>query len=96
VNYLITQFVYLQMLDFLTTVAFLAHGIREANPVVRAFLEWGSSPISGLLAVKVFAVALGLICWRLGRYRLLVCANGAFAFLVVWNLVALIAGRFTA
>jgi hypothetical protein len=93
-NHLVAQFIYLQMLDFLSTLAFLAHGVQEANPVVRAMMEWGNSPWSGLLAVKVLAVGLGLFCWKSGRYRLLSRANWAFAGLVVWNLMALIVSRF--
>jgi hypothetical protein len=96
VNYLMMQYIYLQALDFLTTAAFLAYGIKEANPVVRAFLELGSTPLSGLFLLKLLAVGLGIFCWKLGRHRLLSRVNGLFALLVVWNLVALIAGRFTA
>mgnify|MGYP000442265704 CR=1 FL=1 len=91
---MILQFMYLQMLDFLSTMAFLAHGVQEANPLVRAAMAWGGSPWSGLLAVKVLAVGLGLFCWKSGRIRLLARANAAFACLVVWNLVALIVGRY--
>jgi hypothetical protein len=93
-NHMILQFMYLQMLDFLSTLAFLAHGVQEANPLVRAAMAWGGSPWSGLLAVKVLAVGLGLFCWKSGRIRLLARANAAFACLVVWNLVALIVGRY--
>ncbi len=90
-NYLL-QFVYLQLLDLLTTLAFLLNGIREANPLVRWALNAAPTPLGGLLGVKVLAVLLGLYCWRFGKERLLVRINLLFAVLVAWNLVALIAG----
>ncbi len=80
------------MLDLLTTVAFMLHGIREANPVVRFALQSSSHPLGGLLAVKMMALGLGIYCWRCGRERLLTRINILFAIVVAWNLVALIAG----
>jgi len=44
VNQLLLQYAYLQVLDFLTTVAFLLHGIREANPLVRMALLYAPHP----------------------------------------------------
>lgn len=93
---LVVQYSYLQVLDLLTTVAFLLHGVQEANPVVRMVLERAPSPIGGLVAVKIFAVLLGIYCWRAKRRGLLVTVNVFFAAVVAWNLVALIvasAGR---
>ena len=80
------------MLDLLTTVAFLLHGIHEGNPFVRLALRYSSHPLGGLLVVKVLALALGVYCWRCGRERLLTRINILFAIVVAWNLVALIAG----
>jgi fumarate reductase subunit D len=91
-NYLILQYSYLQILDLLTTVAFLVNGIHEANPFVRAMMAMSTSPIGGLVVVKVIAVALGFYCWRIGKQQLLLRINVAFAVLVAWNIVALIVG----
>src|SRR5271156_5854133 len=91
-NQALMQFSYLQILDFLTTVAFLVNGIREANPLVRFFLKYGSSPVVGLLVVKLLAIILGIYCWRMGRQRLLARINAWFALVIAWNLVALIVG----
>jgi hypothetical protein len=74
----------------MTTIAFLLHGVREGNPLVRFALQYAPHPLSGLLAVKVAAVALGIYCWRRGRQRLLLRINVLFAAVVVWNMVALI------
>ena len=89
-NQLLLQYAYLQMLDFLTTVAFLLHGIREANPLVRAALLYAPHPLGGLLMIKGAAIGLGLYCWRCGRNRLLGRINLLFALVVAWNLSALI------
>jgi len=86
------QYSYLQVLDFMTTVAFLVHGIREANPLVRLALTYSPNPLGGLVAVKVLAMGLGLYCWKFGRERLLNRINVMFAIVVAWNLIALIAG----
>ncbi len=91
-NQLLLQYSYLQMLDLLTTVAFLLHGVQEANPLIRLALRYSSHPLGGLLLVKVLALALGVYCWRCGRERLLTRINILFAVVVAWNLVALIAG----
>ena len=45
------------MLDLLTTLAFLLHGVQEANPVVRFALRYSSHPWGGLLLVKMLALA---------------------------------------
>ena len=86
------NFVYLQLLDFLTTIAFLSNGVREGNPFVHLMLTVFPNPLAGLLAVKVLAVSLGIYCWRKRRERLLWYGNLLFAVLVAWNLIALIVG----
>ena len=89
-NQLLLQFSYLQVLDFMTTVAFLMHGIHEGNPLVRFAIRYAPHPLSGLLAVKIAAIGLGIYCWRCGRERLLTRINLLFAVVVAWNLAALI------
>lgn len=92
VNQLLMEYAYLQVLDFLTTIAFLLHGVKEGNPLVRYLLSASGNPINGLLVVKLVAVLLGLYCWYMGRERLLARINFLFALLVAWNVVALIVG----
>jgi len=89
-NQTLLNYSYLQVLDFLTTVAFLVNGVREANPLVRFALTVGRNPLGGLLAVKLLAIVLGIYCWRMGRQQLLARINVLFAVLITWNLVALI------
>ncbi|HEY3739776.1 MAG TPA: DUF5658 family protein [Bryobacteraceae bacterium] len=83
---------YLQILDFLTTVAFLVQGVREGNPLVRMAMNFTSNPMLGLLIVKIAAVGLGVYCWHGGRSRMLNRINMLFALIVAWNLVSLILG----
>jgi hypothetical protein len=92
VNTLLLQYSYLQVLDFLTTIAFLLQGVQEGNPVVRFALTYAPHPLGGLLAVKLVALGLGLYCWKAGKLRLLGRINVLFALVVAWNLTALIAG----
>jgi len=92
-NYLLVQFSYLQLLDFLTTVAFLLVGVQEANPLVKLAFQLGPSPVAGLALVKLLGVGMGFYCYRQGRQSLLVKMNVFFAALVAWNLFALILGN---
>src|SRR3954451_10295508 len=78
-------YVYLQLLDLLTTAAFLAHRVEEANPIVRLSMGTAAGTMPGLLLIKTMAVLLGLFCWRTGRVRMLSMANRFYAVLVVWN-----------
>ena len=89
---LLAEFVYLQLLDVLTTVAFLMQGVAEGNPIVRWAIEQGSNPWQGLFALKLGSVLLAFYCVRRARHTLLRRVNIFFALLVAYNLVALIIG----
>jgi hypothetical protein len=86
----IVTYFYLQGLDLLTTIAFLLAGVDEGNPIVRFAMQTTSHPLLGLLAVKFFAVGLGLYCWFGGRHRLVLRVNYAYGTLIAWNLVCLV------
>jgi hypothetical protein len=81
---------YLQILDGMSTVAFLILGVGESNPIVRLAFSIDPNPIAGLLLLKLAAVLIGVCCWRLGRERLLFRANVIFGLLVAWNLFVVI------
>ena len=87
---LLTDFVYLQLLDILTTLAFLMQGVAEANPLVRWALSQGDNPIQSLVMVKAIAVALAVYCVIRARHRVLRIANILFALVVAYNLVVII------
>jgi hypothetical protein len=86
------QYGYLQLMDLLSTLAFLLSGVEEANPFVRAAIRWSGDPLRGLLLVKTVALGLGVLCFVRGRIHLLRRMNLFFAALVAWNLFSLIAG----
>lgn len=81
---------YLQVLDFLTTIAFLINGVSEGNPVVNWAINSFPTPLAGLAAVKILAIALGVYCWQTAKGELLGRINVGFAVLVAWNLMTLI------
>ena len=87
---LLAQFVYLQALDILTTLAFLSSGVEEANPLLRLLLSCVPTRLGSLLCVKLLGLILAVYCWRRGRHRLLGRVNVFFALLVAWNLSALV------
>lgn len=89
-NQLLLQYSYLQFLDLLTTLAFMLHGVREGNPMVRMMMHLTTNPLGGLVMVKLIAVGLGVYCWKVGRSRLLGRINILFAVVITWNLAALI------
>lgn len=90
------QYSYLQLLDLLSTIAFLSIGVEEGNPIVSWAIRSSPNPLTGLLLVKLCAMAIGIYCWYGGRSRLLTRANIIFAIIVTWNLMSLIAKSATA
>ena len=88
-------FAYLQLLDLLSTVAFLMNGVGEANPIVRTLMTASGNPVAGLICAKVFGIVVAFVCWVTGRHRVLIAANIGYAFLITWNLVALVAMQAT-
>lgn len=89
----LVHFFYLQVLDILTTLAFVANGVVEANPLVRLSFSVLHSPLAGLLVIKAVAAMFAACCCFFGRHRLLERVNMCFAGLVVWNLIALVISK---
>jgi hypothetical protein len=91
-NWLTIQvFVYLQVLDLLTTLAGLKAGAGEASPFIRLLMQFG--PAVGVCLSKVLALALGATCMLLNRHRLLRWISYWYAALVVWNLIMIVTTR---
>ena len=87
---LLWEFIYLQILDILTTITFLMQGVSEGNPIVKWAISTAPHPLGGLILLKLFAVALAVYCVVRSRHRLLRNVNIFFACLVVYNLVVII------
>lgn len=81
-------FLYLQVLDVLTTFLGFRMGLSEASPFIRALM--GMGPMAGVLLSKVVALLLGAACVRSGRYHVIRLINYWYAALVVWNLTLIL------
>lgn len=77
-------FIYLQILDFLTTLVGFKLGVGEASPFIRLLMHFG--PTAGLAVSKFVAIALAGICIALNRQFLVRWINYWYAGLVIWNL----------
>lgn len=80
----IQLFIYLQILDFMTTLVGLELGLSEASPFIRWLMEVG--PAVGLVASKLIAFSLAGLCLWLNRRHIIQWINYWYAGLVVWNL----------
>ena len=87
---ILAEFVYLQLLDVLTTIAFLLQGVGEGNPIVRWVIRYGPHPIGSLFLMKAVAVAMAIVCVYRHREGLLRKVNIFFAVVVLYNLAVLI------
>jgi len=81
-------FVYLQLLDFLTTVVGFRFGASEASPFIRLLMHLG--PVTAVAASKVIALALGALCVWLHKQHLLRWISYWYGALVVWNLCVIV------
>jgi len=77
-------FVFLQILDVLTTLIGLRLGASEASMFIARVMHLG--PLPGLMISKILAVVLVLIAMRHRQPRVVVLANFWFAGVVTWNL----------
>ena len=81
-------FIYLQLLDLLTTLVGFKLGASEASPFIRMLMHAG--PVAGVAASKVLAVGLGALCVYTKRQHLVRWATYWYAALVVWNLIVML------
>jgi hypothetical protein len=86
-------FIYLQLLDFLTTLVGFKLGATEASPFIAKLIH-ATSPAWGVAASKVVALGIGGLCVALNRMKIVYWINYWYAGLVVWNLsMILVAGN---
>jgi len=83
-------FVYLQVLDLLTTLVGFKFGVGEASPFVRWLMSWG--PSAGVVISKCIAIALAGYCVWGNKHHLVRWICYWYAGLVVWNLCAILSG----
>lgn len=83
-------FVYLQVLDLLTTLVGFRMGAAEASPFIRVLMQWG--PTAGVVLSKLGALSLAGLCLWLNKHRLIGWISYWYAGLIVWNLCVILAG----
>lgn len=81
-------FIYLQVLDLLTTLVGFKLGASEASPFIRMLMHAG--PEIGVTVSKLLALALGGYCVYKKKFRLVRLASYWYGALVVWNLVVIL------
>jgi hypothetical protein len=84
-------FMYLQVLDFVTTIAGFRLGLIEGSPIVHWVTQTHVGPVLGVAASKLLAFMLGGICCWLRRHSLLRKMNYWYVAAVTWNFTLLIA-----
>jgi hypothetical protein len=77
-------FLYLQLLDFLTTLIGMKIGLGEVSPFIRWLMQ--VDPAVGLAISKLIAFALGGLCLWLNKRHLVRWINYWYAGLVIWNM----------
>lgn len=82
-------FIYLQLLDLLTTLVGFRLGAAEASPFIRVLMHAG--PMLGVTASKTVALGLGGYCVYRKKHHLIRWAAYWYGGLVVWNLMVMLA-----
>jgi hypothetical protein len=78
-------FIYLQVLDFMTTLIGFCLGASEASPFIAKVIH-STSPAVGVAATKLLGLGIGALCVFTHRARLISWINYWYAALIVWNL----------
>jgi hypothetical protein len=81
-------FIYLQLLDLLTTFVGFKMGAAEASPFIRTLMHMG--PAFGVAASKVLALGLGGLCVYTKRVHIIKWISFWYAGLIVWNLMVVL------
>lgn len=82
---------FLNVADYLFTVAALGRGAREVNPVMAALFE-ANLALAGVVKLAAVSLVIGAI-WQLRRYRrilqLSLIAVTGFTFLITYQIMLL-------
>ena len=82
-------FIYLQLLDLLTTLVGFKLGAKEASPFIRMLMYAG--PAAGVMVSKVLSLGLGGLCIYFKKEHLIRWISYWYGGLIVWNLMVLLA-----
>jgi len=81
-------FIYLQVLDLLTTLVGFKLGVPEASPFVRSLMHFGAG--FAVAVSKIMAICLAGLCMALNRTHLVKWINYWYAALIIWNLCSIL------
>ena len=82
-------FIYLQLLDLLTTLVGFRIGAAEASPFIRQLMHAG--PTAGVIASKALALGIGALCISMDKAHVIRWISFWYGALVVWNLMVMCA-----
>ena len=82
-------FIYLQLLDLLTTLLGFRVGAAEASPFIRMLMHVG--PAAGVVASKILAIGIGALCIKVKKPHVIRWASYWYSGLIVWNLMVMLA-----
>jgi len=81
-------FVYLQLLDLLTTLVGFRVGAAEASPFIRMLMHVG--PATGVVVSKVLALGIGALCVAVNKKHIIRWITYWYGVLIVWNLMVML------
>ena len=81
-------FIYLQLLDLLTTLLGFRMGAAEASPFIRMMMHAG--PATGVIASKVLALGIGALCVYVNKAHVIRWISYWYGGLVIWNLMVML------
>lgn len=81
-------FIYLQVLDLLTTLVGFRLGASEASPFIRVLMHFG--PAVGVVLSKLFALSLAGVCVYMKKDHIVRWITYWYGALVVWNLTVML------
>ena len=82
-------FIYLQLLDLLTTLVGFRVGAAEASPFIRVLMHAG--PAAGVIVSKVLALGIGGLCVYLHKEHVIRWISYWYGGIVIWNLMIMLA-----
>jgi hypothetical protein len=85
---LLEVFLYLQILDVMSTLIGFSLGNTEASPFIRLLIRFG--PVKGLIWSKLVAAGCVLLCIVFNRWGFIRWINYWYAALVIWNLYTIL------
>jgi len=85
---IIQIFIYLQLLDLVTTLLGFKLGAQEASPFIRALMHTG--PAMGVALSKGLALGIGGLCVYANKLHILKWITYWYGVLAIWNLMVML------